>query len=156
MNITFFVPGYPKPQGSKRGIIHRSTGKVVMVESCDQVKNWRSVVALHAAQHRPEKLMDGVITIQLMFWLPRPANHYGTGKNAHLLKPDAPHYATSHRSGDIDKLIRSILDAITGVIITDDSHVVRVNAVKMYGDGDAGVSVNIWDFPLRDRLEGME
>lgn len=145
MSITFFVPGYPKPQGSKRGIIHRSTGKVVMVESCDQVKNWRSVVALHAAQHRPEKLMNGVITIRLTFWLPRPRSHYGTGKNAHLLKPNAPQYPIGHKSGDVDKLIRSILDAITGVIIADDSHVVRVMAMKMYGDGEVGVHITVWE-----------
>jgi Holliday junction resolvase RusA-like endonuclease len=35
---------------------------------------------------------------------------------------------------DIDKLSRSVLDAITGGIVKDDSQVIILNARKEYGD----------------------
>ena len=37
---------------------------------------------------------------------------------------------------DLDKLVRAALDAITNVLIPDDSQVVRITAGKCYGDCD--------------------
>lgn len=34
---------------------------------------------------------------------------------------------------DLDKLIRAVLDALTGIAYTDDSQVVRILAQKSYG-----------------------
>jgi Holliday junction resolvase RusA-like endonuclease len=57
------------------------------------------------------------------------------------LKYDAPSFVT--RRPDLDKLIRSVLDAITGVLIQDDSQIVGLHAVKKYVNinGRPGVTV---------------
>ena len=42
--------------------------------------------------------------------------------------------------GDIDKLCRGVLDALTGVVFADDAQVVRLTAGKNYG-GDSHTHV---------------
>ncbi len=49
----------------------------------------------------------------------------------------------SARSGDIDKLSRAILDAITGVLIADDSQVVSLLATKDFGRPGVNVCLRI-------------
>lgn len=46
---------------------------------------------------------------------------------------------------DTDKLIRSTLDALTGVAYDDDSQVVNISACKIYDDdlGYHGVYINL-------------
>lgn len=140
--LTFFVAGHPKPQGSKRGFVRG--GKVVLVESCEQLKDWRSAVSYHAAKVWPEAPLTGDMEALLDFYLPRPRSHYGTGKNSQAVRATAPRYPAGHMSGDIDKLTRCVLDGITGVLIADDSQVVRLSARKLFADGAGpGVRVSI-------------
>ena len=59
-----------------------------------------------------------------------------TGRNADRLKPSAPKHLTSTAHGDIDKILRGLLDAISagagGSLIKDDNLVVEVMANKRY------------------------
>jgi Holliday junction resolvase RusA-like endonuclease len=48
------------------------------------------------------------------------------------------------RVGDIDKLSRAVLDTLSGVIIADDSQVVRLYVTKLYGIPGADISVGKW------------
>ena len=65
------------------------------------------------------------------FRLPRPKGHYGTGRNAGLLKPSAPWYPAGRP--DLDKLLRSTLDALGEAgIWGDDAQVVTIAASKHY------------------------
>lgn len=43
---------------------------------------------------------------------------------------------------DLDKLIRAVLDALTGVLFVDDSQVVHIDAQKTFSD-DEGVIISI-------------
>ena len=74
--------------------------------------------------------------MSITFWLPRPKGHYRTGKFAGQLKPTAPEHSTSCAAGDLDKLIRCTLDGLSakcgGVVIADDSLVVRLSSEKRY------------------------
>jgi Holliday junction resolvase RusA-like endonuclease len=41
------------------------------------------------------------------------------------------------RSGDLDKLVRGVLDPLHGFVFTDDAQVVSIAAAKVYpGEGD--------------------
>ena len=125
------VPGLPRPQGSKR---HVGNGR--MVESSPYVDPWRERVALAArAAHGGQ--LDGALHVTVCFSLPRPKGHYRTGRNAHLLRDGAPDYPTTRP--DLDKLTRAILDALTGVWWADDSLVVGIDALKVFGQ--PGVTV---------------
>ena len=123
--IQFFAPGLPKTQGSKHGFNHAKTGKVIMLEK-SSLKPWRAVVALAA---RTEmfgfSLLKGAVEIDVSFCFPRPKSHFRSGKFSRCLKDNAEMYPTARNIGDLDKLLRAILDAMTGVVFLDDSQVVR-------------------------------
>lgn len=124
--ISFVVPGVPAPQGSK----NQFGG-----ESSKRTKPWRADVkaaALAATRGHDLPLTDPV-AVSVRFRFPRPASHYGTGRNAGRLKPSAPLYAMSARCGDLDKLCRAIGDALTDAgVLRDDRLIVAWHAVKVY------------------------
>lgn len=129
-HIGFYVPGRPAPQGSKRHV-----GRGIMVESSTEVGAWRERVALvahNAIQHHP--VFDGPVCIRLSFVVPRPKS-----------TPKSYTPAASKRP-DVDKLARACLDAVTGVVITDDARVIRLSACKRLAEvGETpGVDVEIY------------
>ena len=125
-SLIITVIGMPAPQGSKRHV-----GRGVMVESSKKVAPWREAVK-HAAARHPD-VFTGPLSVEITFTLPRPAGHYRTGANAHLLRSGAPVWP--HRKPDIDKLLRSTLDALTDAgIWTDDALAVEATGRKTYPD----------------------
>jgi Holliday junction resolvase RusA-like endonuclease len=148
--VTFNVYGLPGPQGSKKaipltkgkGAAKVYTGKVAMVESSAKVKPWRAAVA-EAARQTVNGVIPGPVNVAITFFLPRPKSHYGTGRNAKVLKPGAPLYPEV--KPDLDKLIRATLDALTTAgVYADDSKVVDLHTSKRYADhrtGGATISV---------------
>lgn len=121
--ITFSVIGRPAAQGSKRYL-----GNGVMVESSRYVHPWRADVKMAAMGATPlhwDKEASFSLTITFLFV--RPKGHHGSKG----LKPSAP-AAPSGRVGDLDKLLRSTLDAMTGIVFADDCQVVTLYAAKRY------------------------
>lgn len=124
------VYGTPAPQGSKT---RNAAG--AMYESSAKVKPWREAVksaALDALAYDAAWLpLADALRVDVTFTLPRPKHHYGTGKNAGRVKPSAPHYPTG--KPDLDKTVRSTLDALTDAgVWRDDSFVNAVFAAKTY------------------------
>lgn len=135
--IRFTVVGVPVAQGSKRAFLNRHTGRASLVESSHRHKDWRSLVSLVAAEHRPAEPLTGGLNLAAVFRFARPASHYGTGKNERTLKPSAPR---SVGKPDLDKLVRSIGDAMTGIVYADDSQIQSL-------DGTRKAWVDRWDYP---------
>jgi Holliday junction resolvase RusA-like endonuclease len=135
--ITLFVPGRAAPGGSKRGFIRGS--KVVMVDMGKNNAQWKQDVKLHARLAYKGSPLTGALLAKVTFVMQRPKSHYGTGKNAHVLKPTAPHYHTTRP--DSTKLFRSTEDALTGIIWVDDGQVMQ-EVRKIYGD-EPGVHITI-------------
>jgi Holliday junction resolvase RusA-like endonuclease len=134
MNVSFTVRGVPVPQGSKRALVHRSTGRAVVIEQGGQRhKDWRQDVKKAAAEAmieqapNPDYLMDlltGPVGVSLCFTVPKPKSAPKTRRTWPDKRPD------------LDKLVRTILDAITGEIIADDAQVVQLLASKTYPGED--------------------
>jgi Holliday junction resolvase RusA-like endonuclease len=147
--VEFLVHGEPAPQGSKT--VGRSTsGRPFVREDNPNTAPWRNAVA--AAAHKamlverdddgPTYYRDpigGPVRLEVVFVFSRPRSHFGTGRNAGLLKPSAPMFAA--KLPDVDKLVRAIGDALTGVVLVDDSRVVELRAEKRYGAPRAYVTV---------------
>ena len=126
------VKGIPGAQGSKRHV-----GRGIMRESSKKVKPWRSDVRDAALAAMPDdwQPLTGPVTVDVTFYFPRPRSHYGTGRNSDTLKPSAPATPTSRAHGDIDKLVRSTLDALVSAgVMHDDSLVTDLIARKRWGD----------------------
>jgi len=136
------VHGIPAPQGSKKYV-----GNGRMIESSKRVGPWREAVKaaiLAATGHKPTTL-DGAVQVDVTFILPRPKGHYGTGRNAGRVRDSAPSDPVG--KPDLDKLLRSTLDALTDVgAIRDDSQVVRIEAAKVYAwpEEPPGATIHVW------------
>jgi len=120
--MIFSVEGLsPAPQGSKR---HVGGGR--MIESSAKVKPWREAVRQEAlATGAP--MVAGPVFVQLTFRFIRPKGHHNAKG---MIKPSAP---IDHvKRPDLDKLVRSTLDGLTGALFTDDSQVAFMVASKEY------------------------
>lgn len=120
--IEFVVPGVPQQQGSK----NRWGG-----EDNPRVKGWRAQVADAAYAVMLGGPLRGPVEVEVEFVFPRPKNHYGSGRNALVIKPSAPHWHSG--TPDLDKLQRAIGDALTGVILLDDRQIASWVVTKRYG-----------------------
>jgi crossover junction endodeoxyribonuclease RusA len=127
----FRVAGVPAPQGSKKALNHRHTGKTILVEqSGPKLKAWRDVVTKTAAFYFRGQMITGPVSVQIVFFLPRPAS---VGRVLPDVRPDA------------DKLARAVLDALTGVAFADDAQVCDLFAGKRYAPPgvDPGATITV-------------
>lgn len=133
--VAVIVHGIPIPQGSKTVVPAKGKRRAFVRDSNgDKLKPWRDKVKAHAEDAtRYVETFTGPVRIWVNFTFDRPRSHYRTGRNAHLLKDDAPLYPQS--KNDVDKLQRAIFDALTDAEVwTDDGLVVDVRARKYWAD----------------------
>lgn len=145
MDIDFFVPGIPATAGSKTGFYNPKIKRVIMAPANKRQKPWMSHVQACAMKNYSGTPTTGPVKLRLLFHMPRPKNHYGTGKNAGRLKPTAPNKHT--KRPDLTKMLRAVEDALTGIIWKDDSQVHAFQCEKRYTDETPGVGI---------RIEGLE
>ena len=114
-----------------------------MREASAYVGEWRQDVAAAAARQYQGPPLGGPLSLEIEFRFPRPKSHFGTGRNATVLKPDAPSFVVSRKYGDLSKLIRSTEDAISATsgfpVVEDDSLFVLVRARKVYASEEKPV-----------------
>lgn len=142
--IVIEVRGQPAPQGSKRPV-RLGNGKIGMVESSKAVGPWREAVRAECQRvmKAEDGPLDGAVAVSVTFTVARPRGHFGTGRNAHMVKDSAPSYPAARP--DLDKMLRAVLDGLTvGGAWADDSQVVRIGAEKLYGIPGARIRINRW------------
>ena len=136
--IEFTVYGAPVPQGSKRLL----RGNIVDMAK-PELRSYRQdlhVTALQAMEGASPFLEP--VSVRIMFSIPRPKSHYGTGRNSHIQKPNLP--IAPAKTPDIDKLARAVLDALTGAAFRDDAQVVGLTLSKVWADhSDAATTVAV-------------
>lgn len=134
--IEFAVRGLPVAQGSARAFV--AGGRAIIATDAHRPRTplgaWRTAIATEArAAIADEPLLEGPIFVRVAFVMPRPKSHFlpaNSRRTAPVLRPDAPTWDT--RKPDVDKLLRSLFDALTNVVWRDDAQVVRVQAVKLF------------------------
>lgn len=146
------VPGVPVPQGSKRIGRAGKNGRPILIDDNDEkLAAWRETVALLSRRAWAGRAPLAVpVWAQLTFYMPRPAGHYGTGRNAGLLKDSAPLWPAV--KPDVDKLTRAVFDALTTAgVWKDDSLCVGVSAWKSYADArPAGLALSVSEFDFEE------
>ena len=119
---SFFVKGRPVPQGSMKFI-----RPGVMIHSRSQeLALWRADIARNAELFGFKPIASAV-KVELDFVMNRP-------KSAKRVFPSV--------KPDLDKLIRAVLDGLTGVVYEDDSQVILIQSSKTYGEKQ-GVGIGI-------------
>jgi Holliday junction resolvase RusA-like endonuclease len=126
MRIGFVIPLSPKPSNKRRAAIVGGHARVVQDRG---VVEHQAQIAACAAQHRPEAVIEGPITVEIVAVMPRPASLCGVSKRTGKpLQPPCrwPHVARP----DADNLAKSVLDGLRGWW-RDDSQVCDMRVSKV-------------------------
>lgn len=143
--------GEPQPQGSKT-VGTAKSGRRFVREDNPETGPWRQAVASAAlAAMNGRQLRPGPLRMRVVLVFARPAGHFGTGRNTGRLKPSAPLYCRTRP--DLDKLLRALGDALTGIVFRDDAQIVDVHAEKHYGE-PAHAHITVDELPLDDDRAG--
>jgi len=135
--ISFFVAGEPAPKGSTRSFY--TGGKVITTNANRRTKDWEMRIATEAqacAAGTGRAHTDKAVRIVARFVLIRPKSL--PKKVVHDIKKP-----------DLDKLIRAVLDGITGILVRDDSQLVDIRATKQYAQANEqhGVLIELEELP---------
>lgn len=162
MKVEFTVRGEPAPKGSKNAYCvnfpkrkqknfaakiravaskllanpHSWFPHIVVSEVSKRVGPWekdiREKAEIAMASH--ESLIPAFTPVRLVmiFFLKRPASHFGTGKNADVIK-DRFKDAMPLKTPDLSKLFRAAEDGLNKVVFDDDFQVVEMVGKKLYG-----------------------
>jgi len=130
--ITFFVPGVPKPSGSKRGFYVPKLKRVVITDDNRNSRDWKTDVQQAAlkvyTQEFSRPLIEGPLKLEVTFVFPRPKSHFRVNG---ALRDSAPKDFIGRP--DITKLLRAVEDALNKVVWNDDSQIILQIACKRYG-----------------------
>lgn len=128
------VPGDPQAwqrAGARIVTIKHSKKQFISFYTKTETRNAEMKIAVIAKPQSPQKLLISALRVDLFFYMPHPQGHYGTGRNASIIKPQFQ-YAYPITKPDYDNLEKLVLDALTGVFWTDDSIVCQGWHEKIY------------------------
>jgi Holliday junction resolvase RusA-like endonuclease len=148
MVLTFTLLGKPESKGAHTSFVpKRKDGsyatwangrpKVVTKDSNPnqvEAEQLLSAVARQARDAAGWPLTEDPVVVRVTCLFARSKKHYGSGRNATVLKDTAPLYPVT--KADVDKLARHILDSLTGSVIKDDKQVIDLSIVKRYVEDD--------------------
>lgn len=139
VSVSFRVDGIPQPKGS---VTRMPSGGMIpagTTASRQRKADWRSDIRAAASEawqeSQPGPPMLGPVQLDVSFELPYPRSSirkYQLGWVPMVKKPD------------IDKLLRLLLDALTGIIWVDDNQVCYIHLQKHYAwDHRPGADISI-------------
>ena len=133
--IVFFAHGVPKGQPRPRAFYR--PGRGVRCFDPGTAEGWKSEVAAAARGCLPAAPLDGPLRVELCFYIPRPKDHYRSGKHADDLRDSAPKHHVS--TPDLDNLAKAVMDCMTRLgFWRDDSQVTTVTAYKYWSGKQGG------------------
>lgn len=119
--MKFVVYGTPVPQGSMRAFMPKGKhGRPIVTSDNSKLKPWRQEVSLAAiAEHAHMAERHVAVMVTMQFYFARPAS--AKNRACMVVRPD------------LDKLVRGVFDALTGILYVDDAQIVEHTARKRYG-----------------------
>lgn len=173
VELCFWTPGIPQTAGSKAsGVSHRfdkATGRYEPVRRAngklmtftkesgdkDAKAAWRADVREAARRAIADSNVEPwfgeqPLEVEFTFVRARPGSHYGSGRNADVLKDRFRDHLPTGRP-DALKLARAAEDALTGVVWRDDAQIVVETLRKVFSNqagmprGASGMLVKVRD-----------
>lgn len=120
--FTFVIPGRCPTKGSTRSFVNPKVGKVVTIADNARLKQWTVDAKWQARAAK----------------VPMVYKPHGVSVNVvvEFVKPKTSKAVVPAVRPDADKLLRAILDALTGVAYADDAQVVQATIMKAYGPSE--------------------
>lgn len=123
--IHFIVYGTAQPKGSAKAFMPKGWSRPIVTSDNPKNKGWQQLVAEAASvalTKQPDfRLLETPALLRVSFYLPRPKA---------IRDKAVPHT----KKPDLDKLVRSVKDALSKVVWRDDSLVVEIAARKQYAN----------------------
>ena len=120
--MKLIVHGIPLPQGSKTGFVIKGRAVLTDGKKGPALREWRQAIAAEARLWLTQTNaapLAGPVAMRVTFYLPRP-------KSA----PRKVLYPAT--KPDLDKLVRSVGDALKGLAYEEDSRIVDIDARKRF------------------------
>ncbi|MEI6258527.1 MAG: RusA family crossover junction endodeoxyribonuclease [Deltaproteobacteria bacterium] len=129
--ITLLIPGQPISKNRPR---FTRVGKGVRTYSDQSDEEWLWVMVVRQQlKELAVRHFSGAVAMKIVFWMKRPAGHFGSGKNAGVLKASAP--ASPVTKPDIDNLLKFLADCLNHCSIwVDDSYIADIDMKKRYAE----------------------
>lgn len=143
--LEFYVEGRPIPQGSTQAF-KRGDKIVTTNDPKGTIEKWRGDIRRGAKDALPDswEVLSGPVALGAVFHFARPASHYlpaNSRRPERVLRPDAPTY--HDQTPDLDKLLRTVGDALAAVAYDDDRRIARyLSPVKLWASS-SGVLITV-------------
>ncbi len=138
-SVEFRVIGEPEPKGSWVPFINPRTGRTQMRPDNPRSTKWEHAVRLVASRVKPAQPLDCPVRLEVEFSLLRPENPKFSDAPAARL--------------DLDKLVRTVGDALTGLIYRDDSRITELVATKKFAT-PPGARIRVISLDHQEELPG--
>jgi crossover junction endodeoxyribonuclease RusA len=120
--VKFTVYGKPQPQGSVRAFMPKGARFPVVTSDNKALKSWRQEIASVAmVEMNGTAMHTGPMHVMASFMFARP-NSLPKRITRKTTKPD------------VDKLLRGLLDAMTGIVFRDDAQIIVASISKQFGE----------------------
>lgn len=125
--IRLTVLGEPKAQARHK---HFTRGKFsgTYDPSAQKKETFASILQSQA----PKELISAPISLEMVFYMSRPKNHFKTVKMGTFLKDNAPEVHTGRP--DLSNLTKFVEDALNKIFYRDDALIYSINAKKIYSE----------------------
>jgi Holliday junction resolvase RusA-like endonuclease len=96
------------------------------------------------------------VVMRIVFWVPRPNTHFiASRRGPGRLRPQFqdPVAFLPNKRLDVDNLAKFVLDALNGLLYSDDSQVILLQAVKLHDSTDScngRTEVQVWSLRQED------
>jgi Holliday junction resolvase RusA-like endonuclease len=132
--LTLTMPGKPLTWARARTVAR--DGKVRFFTAADREDRMGELKMFWKAKGYERIEKPTGIAMRCTFVFDRPDSHFGTGRNAGVLK-ERFRYArppAGKNGGDLDNLVKLVKDSLTGVAYRDDAQIAQLQAEKRYGE----------------------
>lgn len=128
MGVSFVVYGAPVPKGSLRAFVPKGHTRPILTHDSPRTRPWQQAIvaaAVEALDRDPTVFLEGPVQLSVTFFLPRPKS--------------AKRGAQPTKKPDVGKLVRTVEDALTGVLYYDDAQITTEVGRKVYAGAEEDV-----------------
>ena len=130
---SFMLAGNPVPDGRPR---FARVGKFTRTYMPKKVTDYRQKLKVAYLKMEFAEPFERAIAVAIKVAIPRPQSHFGTGRNAGIIK-DRFKEVHHVQKPDCDNFAKMVLDALNGVAYLDDSQCIKLSVHKYWTHGES-------------------
>ena len=108
--LSVVVEGEARPQGALVSGLRKDGRRYLRNRGGTALTKWRDLIADTVRPQVEGKPTDDPVAVSAVFYVRRPASHFGTGRNAGTLRSSAAVFPTKRSGGDLNKLAHALLE----------------------------------------------